>query len=284
MKRFVKILGRVVIVTAILLIIILSYIRFNRTLDPFIYQTDSSKSAFKPLSKHKELTLDLTDHTKIHAALFMPDSSAVKATIFHHLGNGMDLNTAQLMYKALLQDGFQIFAYERRGFRGSTGEDNNTIQLKEDALEIFDQFRKMDEVKETDIIIWGVSLGGIFATTNAAERNSDIKGLVLEGTFSSFPDVAKHYASEIKLENFKWLIPLLLHNDFPTNQEIKKVTKPVVIIHSTEDKLIPFKLGENIFLHSNKATTIFWKIKGPHVKGIINYEQEYVHKFNQILN
>lgn len=284
MKRFVKILGRVATVIAILLIIILSYIRFSRSLDPFIYKTGPSKSAFKAFSKNKELTLDLNDRTKIHAALFSPDSGAVKATIFHHLGNGMDLNTAQLMYKPLLQDGYQIFAYERRGFGGSTGEDNNTIQLKSDVLEIFDQFKKMDEVKGTDIIIWGVSLGGIFATTNAAERNSDIKGLVLEGTFSSLPDVAKHYASEIKLENFKWLIPLLLNNDFPTNQEIKKVTKPVVIIHSTEDKLIPFKLGESIFLHSNKANTIFWKIKGPHVKGIINYEKEYVNKFNVILN
>ncbi len=284
MKKSVKILGRVVAVIAILLIIFLSYIRFSRTLDPYIYKTDARKSQFRSLSKHRELTLDLNDRTKIYAVLFTPDSVAVKATIFHHLGNGMDLNTAQLMYNALLKDGYQIFAYERRGFGGSTGDDNNTLQLKADALEIFDQFKHLYEVEGTEIIIWGVSLGGIFATTNAAARNSDIKGLVLEGAFSSFPDVAKHYASEIKLENFKWLIPLILNNDFPTNQEIKKVTKPVVIIHSTEDKLIPFNLGQDIYNNSNKANTVFWKIKGAHVKGIINYEQEYVNKFNEILN
>ena len=284
MNTSLKILGKVAATIAILLIIILLYVSFSRTLDLYIYKTDSNKSQFKSLSKHKELTINLQDRTKIHAALFMPDSVKVKATIFHHLGNGMDLNTAQLMYQALMQDGFQIFAYERRGFGGSTGQDNNTMQLKADALEIFDQFKKLDDVKGTDIIIWGVSLGGIFAATNAAERNNDIEGLIIEGTFSSFPDVAKHYASEINLENFKWLIPFLLNNDFPTNQEIKKVTKPVVIIHSTEDKRIPFKLGENIFINSNKANTIFWKIKGPHVKGIINYEKEYVNKFNEILN
>jgi len=78
-------------------------------------------------------------------------------------------------------------------------------------------------------------------------------------------------------------IPLLLNNDFPTNKEIKKVTKPVVIIHSTDDKLIPFELGKNIFNNSNKANTEFWEIKGAHVRGILNYEQEYLEKFNEIL-
>lgn len=284
MKRVLKILVKLTVVTLILLVCILCYVRFSRTLDPFIYKTNSGKTEFKSLFKHKELMLELNDRTKIHAALFMRDSVAVKATIFHHLGNGMDLNTAQLMYKPLLKDGFQIFTYERRGFGGSTGEDDNTIQLKADALEIFDKFKTIEDVKGTNIIIWGVSLGGIFATTNAAERNNYIKGLVLEGTFSSFPDIADHYASEIKLEHLKWLIPLLLNDDFPTNQEIKKVTKPVVIIHSTEDKMIPFQLGENIFINSNKTNTTFWKIKGAHVKGIINYEREYVNKFNEILN
>ncbi len=284
MKKRLKILIKLAGLLAILLISIICYIRFSRTLDPYIYRATPSKGKFTSLYRHQELILNLNDSTKIHAAIFSPDSAKVKASIFHHLGNGMDLNTAQLTYKALLQNGYQIFTYERRGFGGSSGDDNNTSILKKDAIEIFDKFKKMDEVKNTDIIIWGVSLGGIFATTNAAERNSDIKGLIVEGTFSSFPDVAKHYASEINLENYKWLIPLLLNNDFPTNKEIKKVTKPVVIIHSTEDKLIPFKLGENIFNNSNKTNTIFWKIKGAHVKGIINYEQEYINKFNEILN
>lgn len=284
MKRVLKVLSKITAVIVILIMCILCYVRFSRTLDPFIYKTNSGKTEFKSLFKHKDLMLDLDDRTKIHAALFIPDSSKIKATIFHHLGNGMDLNTAQLMYKALLRDGYQIFTYERRGFGGSTGDDNNSHQLKNDALQIFDQFKKMEEVKDLDIIIWGVSLGGIFATTNAAERNNDIKGLVLEATFSSFPDIADHYASEIKLEHFKWLIPLLLNNDFPTNQEIKKVTKPVVIIHSTEDQLIPFKFGKDIFMNSNKANSIFWKIKGAHVKGIINDEKEYLKRFDDLLN
>jgi len=284
MKKALKILLKLTSVLVLLLIIIICYIRFSRTLDPYIYRATPSKNKFTSLYNHQELMLNLNDDTKIHAAIFKPDSVKVKASIFHHLGNGMDLNNAQLMYEALLKNGYQIFAYERRGFGESTGDDNDSSILKKDAIEIFDKFKNLNEIKGTDIIIWGVSLGGIFATTNAAERNSDIKGLIIEGTFSSFPDVAKHYANEISLENYKWLIPLLLNNDFPTNKEIKKVTKPIIIIHSTEDKLIPFNLGKNIFNNSNKTNTTFWKINGAHVKGILNYEQEYLDKFSEILN
>lgn len=284
MKKIVIISKWLIGIVAVLIISSILYIRFSRTVDPYIYRATSSNTKFTSQYQHQELLLNLEDSTKIHAAIFSPNSVKVKASIFHHLGNGMDLNDAQLTYKALLDNGYQIFAYERRGFGGSSGDDNNSSVLKKDALEIFDTFKKMDKVKDTDIIIWGLSLGGIFATTNAAERDSDIKGLIIEGTFSSFPDVAKHYASEISLENYKWLIPLILNNDFPTNKEIKKVTKPVVIIHSTEDKLIPFELGKNIFTNSNKANTTFWQIQGAHVKGILNYEQEYLNKFDEILS
>ena len=74
-----------------------------------------------------------------------------------------------------------------------------------------------------------------------------------------------------------------LYNDFPTNREIKKINKPVVIIHSIEDKKIPFEFAQDIYENSNKETTEFWKIKGRHVRGIMNYEKKYVEKFNSMI-
>ena len=50
-----------------------------------------------------------------------------------------------------------------------------------------------------------------------------------------------------------------------------------------EDKKIPFEFAEDIYANSNKENTDFWKIKGKHVRGIIDYESEYVEKFNSLL-
>ncbi|SNR15252.1 alpha/beta hydrolase [Tenacibaculum jejuense] len=274
---------RILISIILIILIFITYVRFNRTLDSYIYHVNVDKVKFTSKFEHNEYYLELKDQTTIHSALFKPKTSYTKATIFHHLGNAMTLNNAQLMYESLLNSGYQIFAYERRGFSESSGKANNSKTLKNDALEVFDQFKNLKDVKGTPIIIWGVSMGGIFATTNAVERASDIKGLIIESAFSSFSDVAKHYANEINLENYRWLIPILLNNDFPTYEEIQQFHKSTVIIHSTEDQIIPFKFAEKIYGSSNKKNTFFWKIKGSHIKGIFDYKDQYLKKFDDIL-
>ena len=65
MKRVLKIFVKLTVVTLILLVCILCYVRLSRTLDPFIYKTNSGKTEFKSLFKHKELMLELDDRTKI---------------------------------------------------------------------------------------------------------------------------------------------------------------------------------------------------------------------------
>lgn len=118
---------------------------------------------------------------------------------------------------------------------------------------------------------------------NAKERQSQVKGLIVEGTFSSFPAIGKVYARALNLENFKWIVPLLMNNDFAAEDEIKELTIPTVIIHSTSDDQVPYNLGRTIFEASNKDNTVFWKIKGDHIKGISDYQDEYVSEFVKIL-
>jgi len=118
---------------------------------------------------------------------------------------------------------------------------------------------------------------------NAVERQSKIEGLILEGTFSSFPDMGKVYARLLNLENFKWLIPLLMNNDFPAEKEIKEINKPTIIIHSISDDQVPFELGKKLYDSSNKSNTEFWKIDGKHIDGMNKYEKEYVEKFMKLI-
>ena len=46
-----------------------------------------------------------------------------------------------------------------------------------------------------------------------------------------------------------------------------------------EDEAVPFELGKKLFNASNKETTKFWQIKGPHIYGIKLYEEEYLKIF-----
>lgn len=142
---------------------------------------------------------------------------------------------------------------------------------------------KREDVKHTKVIVWGQSLGSPFATTVAAERNSKISGLILEGSFGSFPDIGKVYAKALNLENEKWLVPMIMNNDFPAVEEITKVKVPAIIIHSIDDADVPYALGYKVFAASNKQYTFFWKIRGKHIKAIFDYENEYINNFNKLL-
>lgn len=282
MNKFLRVLKWIVLSLITVLIVGVFYVRFARVTDKIIYRSENNYNKFDSYIDFEEYYIPLETDIEIHAILFTPNIKPI-GTIFHHLGKGMTLINAQKQYGSLIKKGFQVFAYERRGFAKSNGEDDNSITLKNDALQIFDIFLELERVKNTEVIVWGQSLGGAFATMNVAERQDKIKGLVLEGTFTTFPDMGKVYAHIINFENFKWAVPLLMNNDFPAEKEIKKINKPTVIIHSVSDTEVPFELGKSLYEASNKENTEFWEIDGYHIAGINDYEEEYIEIFLRII-
>lgn len=281
MKNFFKAVKWLIIVSFSIATLFILYLRVSRFTDKMIYQTTGfDYENFESDLNFEQLFFNVEDSVSIHGVLFKPDTSAVIATIFHYSGQGMHLNSSmQKGYKPLLNKGFQIFNFERRDFGKSNGKATNTITLKEDALFIFDKIITMENVADKPVIIWGQSLGGTFATMTANERQEKISGLILEGTFASFPDIGKFYARALHLENFKWIVPLIMHNDFPVEEEIKKITLPTVIIHSKTDAQVPYQLGRKIFEASNKGNTTFWDIDSKHIMGIYDFEDKYVEAF-----
>ncbi|WP_432410975.1 alpha/beta hydrolase [Rasiella sp. SM2506] len=285
MRKFLKIIKWILITVFSIVVLSVLYLRFSRFSDKMIYQTNGTDySEFQSTLNYEEFYFDVDDDIKLHGVLFKPDSITSIGTIFHYSGKGMHLNSSmQESYKPLLNKGFQIFCFERRGFGKSNGQATNTMSLKKDALLIFDKIVAMESVSEKPVIIWGQSLGGTFATMNANQRQDKVSGLILEGTFGSFPDIGKVYANALNLENFKWIVPLIMNNDFPAKEEIKKLTIPTVIIHSKTDKQVPYELGQQIFEVSNKSNTEFWDIDSKHIKGIYDYERKYVDEFMKII-
>jgi hypothetical protein len=281
MRKFLKVIKWLLIIVFSLVILSIIYLRFSRFSDKIIYQMNGTDySEFQSKLNYEEFYFDVDKDVKLHGVLFKPDSIISIGTIFHYSGKGMHLNSSmQESYKPLLNKGFQIFCFERRNFGKSNGQATNTLTLKKDALLIFDKIVAMENVAEKPVIIWGQSLGGTFATMNANQRQEKISGLILEGTFGSFPDIGKVYANALNLENFKWIVPLIMNNDFPAKEEIKKLTIPTLVIHSKTDKQVPYELGREIFEAGNKSNTEFWDIDSKHIMGIYDYEEKYVEEF-----
>ncbi len=88
------------------------------------------------------------------------------------------------------------------------------------------------------IVLWGRSIGGAIAVQLAADPGA--RGLILERTFTSLPDVAAcHYP---------WLpVRWLMHNRFDSLAQIGAYRGPLLQSHGTADEVVPFEQGQRLF-------------------------------------
>ena len=144
-----------------------------------------------------------------------------------------------------------------------------------DAHSALDYVLKREETKGTKVVIYGQSLGGHLSAVVASERQNDIDALVIEGAFSSHRDIAAD------------MVPVLgrifvaeKYNGFKSLRDYKK---PVLVIHSTEDDVIPFKMGQKLYANAN-APKEFYEIKGCHMCGPELYADSIAAKIEGMLN
>ncbi len=84
---------------------------------------------------------------------------------------------------------------------------------------------------------WGESLGTGVAVALAAEK--PVTHLILDAPYTSTVDVAA---------DLYWFLPvrLLMKDQFRSDERIKRVTAPVLILHGEADDIIPIRYGERL--------------------------------------
>jgi hypothetical protein len=75
---------------------------------------------------------------------------------------------------------------------------------------------------------------------------------------------------------------LIISNNYNNRKNLKSFKKPILIIHSKEDRVVNFKLGEQIFKNANQPKE-FFEIKKPHINGIRFYHNEISNKIDSLI-
>ena len=157
-----------------------------------------------------------------------------------------------------------VFIFDYRGYGKSQGEpDENGLYA--DGRAAWRYLTKQRGFEQGDIILFGRSLGGAVAAELAAEIRPG--GLILESTFSSAGDVANAV--------FPILSRLIfLRYDFNTVSHVRRAVEPVLVLHSPDDEIIPFHLGEKVFQAANEPK-FFVKMRGDHNSGFLMSQPDY---------
>ena len=82
--------------------------------------------------------------------------------------------------------------------------------------------------------------------------------------------------------DFQVIGGLIISNNYNNRQNLKNFKKPILIVHSKEDRVVNFKLGKQIFRNANQPKE-FFEIDKPHINGIRFYHNEISNKIDSLI-
>ena len=190
------------------------------------------------LAKVDVETFTASDGTKLLIWSAPPQTDDLPTVLYFH-GNAQNMTTRDWRFAQILADGYGLLAVGYRGFPGSEGSPSEAAFIQ-DGLEIYDQLK----ARGGKVIVHGESLGTGVATAVAAQRpNVDL--LVLEAPYTAVSDMAK--------QSYFWLpVDLMIKDPFLSRERIGSVESPVLILHGTQDKVIPVSHGRALFEFANE--------------------------------
>jgi fermentation-respiration switch protein FrsA (DUF1100 family) len=210
---------------------------------------------------HHEITYRTGDGIAI-SAWYVPaekkEPGSGRVILFCH-GNAGNITQRIDSFKIFRKLGLNTFIFDYRGYGRSEGKptEKGTYLDGEGAWNYLVNVMK---VKPEDIIIFGRSLGGGIASYLAQKYRP--RALIIESSFTSVQDVASALFPRLPM---RWLTRF----KYDTRERLKEIRCPVMIIHSPDDELIPFRLGQVLYETANPPK-VFLQIKGKHYHGFLN--------------
>jgi uncharacterized protein len=167
---------------------------------------------------------------------------------FHGNAGGLDLRAERFRY--IVKAGMGLLAIEYRGYASSTGRPSER-GLKLDGEAAYAAAIASGVAPER-IVALGESLGSGVAVALAARHK--VGALVLDSPYSSIVDVAAAAY---------WFVPVraLIRDPFRNDLLIGSVNAPVLMVHGTKDRVVPFRFGEKLFALANSPKE-FWRVEG----------------------
>ncbi len=239
------------------------------------YYTDSAYVPIKDIDYH-DIYLTNKKGVKLNAVELDPIGES-KGIVFLIHGNAGNVSGWIYSLTPLQKAGYRtlVFDYEGYGNSGGKPTHNNVVT---DA-ELFLNYLIKKKSPNEKMIVWGVSLGGNLSVNIAYRNQNKVNVLIDEAGFSSHSDIGTSFMPWI----LKPFVRLTVASPYNSKNLISKVHIPVLIIHSTEDEVVPFAMGKKVFRNANQPKQ-FWKIKGKHCYAIRDYEKEFINKLDSIIN
>lgn len=210
---------------------------------------------------------------------------AGRMLLYFH-GNGGNVGANAEHACRLNRMGFTVLIFDYRGYGQSDGPPKGRVfdgQINEksiyaDAEAAWNFATATRSIPPESIVLYGHSLGGAVAI-EMAKRHPDAGALIAESTFTSLLDMAN------KDPVFRMFpIALVLDQKMESEQKLREIRMPVLILHGAADRIIPPAMAERLYAATPGPKRILVVPRADHDNVAAIAGPEYLRKVSEFLS
>jgi len=181
-------------------------------------------------------TFRAKDGADVHALHYKAPDGA--RTVVHFHGNGETIGEGGYRAQELVTRGLGVVLVEYRGYGVSKGNSPTEEGLYADAEAVLDGLSK-EGIGPDRIVLFGLSLGTGVASEMA--RRGKCASLVMMAPYTSIPKLAARLVPLLPLPT-----SLIVRDRFDTLSKAPQIHVPTLVIHGTDDEIIPHDMGVQV--------------------------------------
>lgn len=229
--------------------------------------------------------IESEDGLRLEGRYYASDSADGPVAVLFHGYRGLpfvDTAGAQTIFLSL---GFNVLLISQRGCMGSEGH-TITFGIREtgDALRWIEYIRNRNG-RNTPIYLMGVSMGAhIVLNTLDKLGSANVMGAIADCPYTSSRAIIDRVLSSAHFPSslLGWFINLTtsLRGGFRLSrrgavESVKNSSVPVLLIHGTGDRLVPFTMSEEIKAAAPSRVTLLPVKDAPHARSILYDREKY---------
>lgn len=238
--------------------------------------------------KYEDIYFRAKDGTKLHGWFFRTTAQKPKGTIVQFHGNAQNISTHFFSLIWLIQEGYNLFTFDYRGYAKSEGNPSQA-GIYQDALATFDESWKLHEQNGGGkFVIYGQSTGGAISLRAVPDwkHAEKISLIVMDSAFSSYQDIA---FDKLTSRWFLWPVSslafVLVSDRYAADDVFHKVTRPTLVIVGMKDEVVPPKFGKKIYKGIKSEKKWLWKLpNGHHIDAYHHDHGIYRKQFTNLLD
>lgn len=242
-------------------VVLLLYLNQSRYVYLPIEEHATTPAAYR--MAYEDFWITTEDGVRLHG-WHVPAPQPRAALLFFH-GNAGNISHRLDSIRIFHELGLSVFIFDYRGYGRSEGSPSEEGTYR-DALAAWRNLREERGLPAHAIVVFGRSLGASIAAWLAARERP--AALIIESAFTSAPDLGA--------EIYPWLpVRWLLRIRYDTLAAVRETRVPILVVHSREDRIVPFHHGESLFAAAN-APKNFLELRGGHNDGFLVSRPDYV--------